>query len=67
MEKTVTEAMNNIIKSVGFTILIVLIIIITIVVVYISVWLIIGVAILSLCYTIYAMLSAKDKLDKNEL
>lgn len=67
MEEAVTAKMKLFIQAVAYTILIVLTIIIVAVIVYVSIWFVAGIAVLTLFYTIFKLLTAKKKLEHNEL
>jgi hypothetical protein len=54
--------MKNLFKAIGFTILVVLAIIITLATLYITMWLVIGIAIVMLLVFTFKVLQAKENL-----
>ena len=53
----------NVVKAIGFTLLIAIIVVMMIAMLYVTVWVMVAVAILLLGSTIYKMLKVKDSLD----
>ena len=54
--------MKNLFKAIGFTILVVLVIIITLATLYITMWLVVGIAIVMLLVFTFKVLQAKEDL-----
>ena len=54
--------MKNLFKAIGFTILVVLAIIITLATLYITMWLVVGIAIVMLLVFTFKVLQAKENL-----
>ena len=54
--------MKNLFKAIGFTILVVLVIIITLATLYITMWLVVGIAIVMLLVFTFKVLQAKEAL-----
>jgi hypothetical protein len=54
--------MKNLFKAIGFTILVVLVIIITLATLYITMWLVVGIAIVMLLVFTFKVLQAKENL-----
>jgi hypothetical protein len=54
--------MKNLFKAVGFTVLVVLVIIITLATLYITMWLVVGIAIVMLLVFTFKVLQAKEAL-----
>jgi len=54
--------MKNLFKAIGFTVLVVLVIIITLATLYITMWLVVGIAIVMLLVFTFKVLQAKENL-----